>query len=192
MEPCGENGQDLHISCTMPSIEVGTVGGGTVLPAQASCLEMMGVRGSAKNPGENASLLARIICASVLAGELSLMAALAAGHLVRSHLRHNRSSTDVAPQSICVLSEKCHDALSTEAVVPVQKCADEDDGTFASLISRKDSKRERVVAATAGSSRPTVSFKLTNSSGSSRGRNSPAETVVKMDILGFPTECKQS
>ena len=29
---------------------------------------------------------------SVLAGELSLMSALAAGHLVRSHLKHNRST----------------------------------------------------------------------------------------------------
>ncbi|ODN05034.1 3-hydroxy-3-methylglutaryl-coenzyme A reductase [Orchesella cincta] len=186
MEPFGENGEDLHISCTMPSVEVGTVGGGTVLPAQSSCLKMMGVSGSAKIPGENAGLLARIICATVLAGELSLMAALAAGHLVRSHLRHNRSSTDVAPESLCLVSEK-----PAEVPVATQKCTDEDDGSFASLISRKDSKRERAVAA-AGSSRPSVSFKLTNSSGSSRGRSSPSETVVKMDILGFPTECKQS
>ncbi|CAL8138132.1 unnamed protein product [Orchesella dallaii] len=190
MEPYGENGEDLHISCTMPSVEVGTVGGGTVLPAQSSCLEMMGVRGSAENPGENARLLARIICATVLAGELSLMAALAAGHLVRSHLRHNRSSTNVAPESLSVFAEK-HDTSTEEASVHVQKCNEEDDGSFASLISRKDSKRERLVGA-AGSSRPTVSFKLTNSSGSSRGRSSPSETVVKMDILGFPTECKQS
>ena len=92
MEATGPDHEDLHISCTMPSIEVGTVGGGTVLPPQASCLRMLGVRGSADNPGENASQLARIVCATVLAGELSLMSALSAGHLVRSHLRHNRSS----------------------------------------------------------------------------------------------------
>lgn len=48
-------------------------------------------------PGENANTLARIVCGTVLAGELSLMSALAAGHLVRSHLRHNRLvlSTDL-------------------------------------------------------------------------------------------------
>ena len=40
MEPSGDDGQDLYISCTMPSIEVGTVGGGTVLPPQAACLEV--------------------------------------------------------------------------------------------------------------------------------------------------------
>jgi len=93
MEPWGADGEDLYITCTMPSIEVGTVGGGTVLPAQSACLEMLGVKGPhPTNPGENASTLARIVCGTVLAGELSLMSALAAGHLVRSHLRHNRSS----------------------------------------------------------------------------------------------------
>jgi len=93
MEPWGERGEDLYMTCSMPSIEVGTVGGGTFLPAQASCLEMLGVKGSHPDmPGENASQLARIVCGTVLAGELSLMSALAAGHLVRSHLKHNRSS----------------------------------------------------------------------------------------------------
>ena len=99
METAGPNQDDLYISCTMPSIEVGTVGGGTLLPPQASCLRMLGVRGSAKNPGENAGQLARIVCATVLAGELSLMSALTAGHLVRSHLRHNRSSIFIGASS---------------------------------------------------------------------------------------------
>lgn len=92
MEARGEEGrEDLCISCTMPSIEIGTVGGGTGLPAQAACLAMLGVKGAhATEPGGNASKLARIVCATVLAGELSLMAALTAGHLVKSHLRHNR------------------------------------------------------------------------------------------------------
>jgi len=93
MEPWGDNGEDLYMTCSMPSIEVGTVGGGTVLPAQSSCLEMLGVKGPHPSmPGENASQLARIVCATVLAGELSLMSALAAGHLVRSHLKHNRAT----------------------------------------------------------------------------------------------------
>merc|ERR1712179_667049 len=97
MEPWGPDGRDLYITCTMPSIEVGTVGGGTVLPPQSSCLEMLGVRGShTTSPGENACQLARVICGAVLAGELSLMSALATGHLVKSHLRHNRSSTAIA------------------------------------------------------------------------------------------------
>ncbi len=77
----------------MPSIEVGTLGGGTILEPQAAMLDMLGVRGShPTNPGDNARKLARIVCAGVLAGELSLNAALAAGHLVRSHMAHNRSA----------------------------------------------------------------------------------------------------
>ncbi|XP_014242053.1 3-hydroxy-3-methylglutaryl-coenzyme A reductase-like [Cimex lectularius] len=95
MEPCGNDNSDLYISCTMPCIEVGTLGGGTVLSPQSSCLEILGVKGSSVNPGDNASRLARIVCACVLAGELSLMAALASGDLVKSHLKHNRSSTSV-------------------------------------------------------------------------------------------------
>ncbi len=37
---CGKNNEDLYISCTMPSIEVGTVGGGSGLGAQSSCLKV--------------------------------------------------------------------------------------------------------------------------------------------------------
>ncbi|KAI8985320.1 hydroxymethylglutaryl-coenzyme A reductase-domain-containing protein [Pilobolus umbonatus] len=88
--------QDLHISCTMPSIEVGTIGGGTILPPQQSMLDMLGVRGPhPTEPGKNAQRLARIICASVMAGELSLCAALAAGHLVKAHMAHNRAAAPV-------------------------------------------------------------------------------------------------
>uniref|UniRef100_A0A671VHA7 3-hydroxy-3-methylglutaryl coenzyme A reductase n=1 Tax=Sparus aurata TaxID=8175 RepID=A0A671VHA7_SPAAU len=91
MEASGPTGEDLYISCTMPSIELGTVGGGTNLPPQQACLQMLGVQGASQDcPGENARQLARVVCATVLAGELSLMAALAAGHLVKSHMTHNR------------------------------------------------------------------------------------------------------
>uniref|UniRef100_A0A8C5G5Q4 3-hydroxy-3-methylglutaryl-coenzyme A reductase n=1 Tax=Gouania willdenowi TaxID=441366 RepID=A0A8C5G5Q4_GOUWI len=94
MEPAGPAGEDLYISCSMPSIELGTVGGGTNLPPQQACLQMLGVQGASVDcPGENARQLARVVCATVLAGELSLMSALAAGHLVKSHMTHNRACT---------------------------------------------------------------------------------------------------
>ena len=77
----------------MPCIEVGTIGGGTVLEPQSACLDILGVRGSHSTvPGDNARQLARIIAAGVLAGELSLCSALAAGHLVQAHMAHNRSN----------------------------------------------------------------------------------------------------
>ncbi|KAK3427361.1 hypothetical protein EUGRSUZ_F03606 [Eucalyptus grandis] len=95
MEAVNE-GRDLHISVTMPSIEVGTVGGGTQLASQSACLNMLGVKGANKEfPGANARLLATIVAGSVLAGELSLMSAIAAGQLVKSHMKYNRSSRDV-------------------------------------------------------------------------------------------------
>lgn len=83
----------LQISVSMPSIEVGTLGGGTILEPQAAMLDMLGVRGAHPvTPGENARRLARVIASIVLAGELSLNAALAAGHLVKAHMAHNRSA----------------------------------------------------------------------------------------------------
>ncbi|GMH27373.1 hypothetical protein Nepgr_029216 [Nepenthes gracilis] len=95
------DGKDLHISVTMPSIEVGTVGGGTQLASQAACLNLLGVKGASKeSAGANSRLLAAIVAGSVLAGELSVMSAIAAGHLVKSHMKYNRSSKDVS-QAAC-------------------------------------------------------------------------------------------
>uniref|UniRef100_A0A673MK85 3-hydroxy-3-methylglutaryl coenzyme A reductase n=1 Tax=Sinocyclocheilus rhinocerous TaxID=307959 RepID=A0A673MK85_9TELE len=96
MEASGPTREDLYISCTMPSIELGTVGGGTNLPPQQACLQMLGVLGASQEcPGENARQLAKVVCATVLAGELSLMSALTAGHLVKSHMTHNRSKVNL-------------------------------------------------------------------------------------------------
>ena len=91
---------NLQITVSMPCIEVGTIGGGTVLEPQAAMLDLLGVRGPhATNPGENARQLARIVAAGVLAGELSLCSALAAGHLVQAHMSHNRSAAPSAAPS---------------------------------------------------------------------------------------------
>lgn len=98
MDTYGEDGEDLYMTCTMPSLEVGTVGGGTGLPGQSACLDLLGVRGAhPTTPAENSKKLARVICATVMAGELSLMAALVNSDLVKSHMRHNRSSVAVNP-----------------------------------------------------------------------------------------------
>ncbi|EES15382.1 hypothetical protein BDA96_07G220500 [Sorghum bicolor] len=96
LEPIND-GKDLHISVTMPSIEVGTVGGGTQLASQSACLDLLGVKGANQDsPGSNARLLATVVAGGVLAGELSLLSALAAGQLVKSHMKYNRSSKDMS------------------------------------------------------------------------------------------------
>lgn len=88
---------NLFVSCSMPSIECGTVGGGTVLSDQSGYLQLMGIKGPTENSNNsnfdtNACKLSRIICSTVMAAELSLLASLTEGTLVKSHMTHNRSA----------------------------------------------------------------------------------------------------
>lgn len=74
-----ENG-DLYAAVTLPGLMVGTVGGGTGLPSQRACLELMGLAGAG-----NARALSEVVAGLLLAGELSIIGALAAGHFSRAH-----------------------------------------------------------------------------------------------------------
>ncbi|WP_254546003.1 hydroxymethylglutaryl-CoA reductase (NADPH) [Halomarina pelagica] len=76
---------DLYASVTLASLEVGTVGGGTRLPTQSEALSVLGVRGGGDPPGSNADALAEVIAVGTLAGELSLLGALASSHLASAH-----------------------------------------------------------------------------------------------------------
>lgn len=80
----------VYVSVTLPSLPVGTVGGGTGVDTQQECLAMLGVAGGGDPPGTNAKAFAEIVAAGVLAGELSLLGALAAQHLARAHQEHGR------------------------------------------------------------------------------------------------------
>lgn len=75
----------LRACVTLPALVVGTVGGGTHLPSQAACLEILGLRG----PGK-ARAFAEVAGALCLAGELSIIGALAAGHFTRAHRKRAR------------------------------------------------------------------------------------------------------
>jgi len=76
---------DLYASLTIASLELGTVGGGTKLPTQREGLDVVGVRGGGDPPGANADALAEVIATAALAGELSLLGALASNHLASAH-----------------------------------------------------------------------------------------------------------
>lgn len=76
----------LLLSLTIPSLYVGTVGGGTGLPTHKPCLEMMGCQG----PG-SALKLAEIFAGTCLAGEISVLAAIAGGRFVQAHDRLGRN-----------------------------------------------------------------------------------------------------
>ncbi len=75
----------VYVSVSIPSLPVGTVGGGTGVETQHECLAMLGVAGGGDPPGANAKAFGEIVAAAVLAGELSLLGALAAQHLARAH-----------------------------------------------------------------------------------------------------------
>ena len=77
---------DYYFSITIPSLIVATYGGGTGLPTQRECLEILGCFGK-----EKVYKLAEIVAATVLCGELSLAAAIVANEWVSSHEQFGRN-----------------------------------------------------------------------------------------------------
>ncbi len=78
-------GTDLYFSVSLPNIIVGTIGHGKDLPGPAKALEHLGCG------AENSGRLAEIVAATVLCGELSLLAAQTKpGELVRTHISLER------------------------------------------------------------------------------------------------------
>ncbi len=75
----------LYVSVLIPAVQVGTVGGGTGLNTQREALSILGIHGGGEPAGANAKKLAEIVGAAVLAGEVSLIGALAARHLGKAH-----------------------------------------------------------------------------------------------------------
>ncbi|PUB10174.1 hydroxymethylglutaryl-CoA reductase [Yoonia sediminilitoris] len=73
-------GDALFCSVTMPNILVGSVGGGTSLPSQSAGLNILGLKGAG-----NGAALAEVAAATCLCGEISIVAAIAAGHFTRAH-----------------------------------------------------------------------------------------------------------
>jgi len=77
--------KDLYITVTLPSLVVGTVGGGTSLPTQQECLKLLQCTGKG-----SARKFAEICGAVALAGELSIAAALASGQFSNAHKLYRR------------------------------------------------------------------------------------------------------
>ena len=77
---------DLYASVTLPSLTVATVGGGTGQGTARECLEMLDCVGASKSPK-----FAEVIAASLLAGELSMAAAIASGEFVDAHETYGRN-----------------------------------------------------------------------------------------------------
>lgn len=73
-------GEALFASVILPNLPIGTVGGGTGLPSQQAALKIMGLAGAG-----HAAAFAEVTAALCLAGELSIIGALAAGEFTRAH-----------------------------------------------------------------------------------------------------------
>ena len=78
--------KDLYLSITIPSLIVATYGGGTGLATQRECLSILGCVGKGK-----VNKLAEIIAGVVLAGEISLAAAISSSDWVSSHEKYGRN-----------------------------------------------------------------------------------------------------
>ncbi|ASK65660.1 hydroxymethylglutaryl-CoA reductase [Brachybacterium avium] len=85
-----ERAEGLYFSCSLPHLIVGTVGNGKDLPEVEEALERLGCR-EERAEGGNANRLAAITAATVLCGELSLLAAQTnPGELMAAHVALER------------------------------------------------------------------------------------------------------
>lgn len=77
---------DLYCGLDLPNLIVGTVGGGTRTPTARECLRIMRCEGEGK-----AAKFAEIVAGTLLAGEISIIAAISSGQFARSHERLGRA-----------------------------------------------------------------------------------------------------
>ena len=89
IEPRGPEG--VVATVYLPDVPLAAIGGGTGLQTQRAALDAMGVVVDPERPGHAVHRLAEILGASVLAGELSLLAALTSRDLARAHERLGRA-----------------------------------------------------------------------------------------------------
>ncbi len=89
IEPCGPEG--VIASVFLPDVPLAAIGGGTGLETQREAMAVLGVEPDASRPGAASMRLAEILGATVLAGELSLLAALTSRDLARAHEQLGRS-----------------------------------------------------------------------------------------------------
>ncbi len=77
--------KDLYLSLFLPSLNIGSVGGGTQLPTQKEAIELVLAGAKKSYRGRRSAILAEVLTAAMAGGELSLMAALATNTLACSH-----------------------------------------------------------------------------------------------------------
>ncbi len=76
---------DLHVSCFLPALEVGTYGGGTKRETQQEALRLMRLYGEGDDEGKTRLAFAEVVAAACLASEINLLAIESAGELAKTH-----------------------------------------------------------------------------------------------------------
>jgi hydroxymethylglutaryl-CoA reductase (NADPH) len=77
----------LRVCVTLPNLMVATLGGGTGLPSQGACLDLMGFKGTG-----NAHAFAEVTAAICMAGEISLVGSICAHEFTQAHQRFARGT----------------------------------------------------------------------------------------------------
>ena len=98
----------LYAAVTLPNVIVGTVGGGTGLPSQRACLELLGLATPEGTPA-----LAEVCAATALAGEISIIGALSAEEFVRAHRRLARGKAEPQAEPAAANRPRTDNSTST-------------------------------------------------------------------------------
>ena len=101
----------VYVSMQLPSLVIGTVGGGTSLPQQQECLQILDCSG----PGKTARL-AEIIAGYCLALDLSTLSAMTVGHFADAHERLGRNKP-VNHLKSCELNQSFFQAMLNHAAI---------------------------------------------------------------------------
>jgi hydroxymethylglutaryl-CoA reductase (NADPH) len=90
----GDNGNDIKMTVQLPSLEIGTIGGGTAIETQNEAIQVMltNLYNKKRPESHSAMIFAEIIGAAVLAGELNLLCALSSHDLASGHKNANQAA----------------------------------------------------------------------------------------------------
>ena len=130
-----EEGDGILFTAYLPSLVVGTVGGGTSLPTQRDCLEMLGCYG----PGK-LFRFAEIIAATCLALDISTGAAITANEFVSAHERFGRNRPTKRLTRNAIKPEFFTEIIgdpATEVVSFEERDIDSGAGIVTSILSKK-------------------------------------------------------
>lgn len=134
MEPKGD---DLYVSLMMPSLVVGTIGGGTQLPAFRENIEMLGCYQVANS----ADRLAEVIASFALALELSTVSAVGGGQFVEAHEVFGRNLLKAGLNIKEIDEEFFKKSLSDETISRVNKIEGKNKQGFVTDIAQQVSKK---------------------------------------------------